>query len=852
MTTGTTQRMPLGHCVFGTWEGLTIRGTGCFSAPPPALMHVLDFGTQKKMGRNEELWFVIPASSGGVPVKIVGQVRFSRDYKQRDGFLGAAVAVSDKSLLAAGFSGSIYTVGHLYETFRHLCVAADSGAVNFANTADVLNRFQTEGANPIEIADIEPLRMRLPKDWYSFISLPELFRVIPFNPEFVASGTRGFLLRDHDAPEVDHDLSQKFLSNWAEKVFGPKERLEFEQHLDKTHRAYTVEKRRADDLVRRIDALSVEQTRQKTALTNQLEAQSRLVAEARGQLRAATEGLDNARAEFERKDSEWVRKYKSKTELTERLEKTASEQTKQVDLLRLQLSDLRKDVAGRDEQGRLMKVRADSAETKVKSYEAEFARAQEVFRQVTDELVEARGQRDAFEKDYFDLARHQTRHQSDSQDSKTRTSIAPGRSIPVIVPTVPDIAYEDTTYHRGARSRKWASGAIRRSTGSAAAVPALDQYSVRKWPTKRKLATNVATSAVLISLGAVAAANIGSVFPGVRLNGVLSRDGSAMATNTIEDLRRSFVATKSEWIGLKNAPNDQAFIKLGKKLDNSFTAIENRISMLDALPCKLTPDLGRVANENKTLANENQRLSSENQRLVSDAIKAQSVKIASSSETITPLLKAWTALSTLRRVPACPPGNPAPGAAQSATAGPVPSLPTGAGAGAVVASSAGGTATVVVVDPRAGTAPTATPATPDVAPPAAGTGGNATTAVAPVAFTFVKANQVARDKAEATLQKCQPPAIPKGDKGKFISYGFHLESCYRKKDPDWKPMCDHYEVEGFMKRTKIFKECAVLSKSVCGAAAADLPGADAAKFSSDVVIPFAALLQCLVDNSEKF
>lgn len=88
---------------------------------------------------------------------------------------------------------------------------------------------------------------RLPGNWYSYISLPELFRILPGYVDYGQISSRGFIIRPQNSARHDIAIDEKFLSNWNTNVFGPKERYELEHHLDKTHRAYLTERDRAND-----------------------------------------------------------------------------------------------------------------------------------------------------------------------------------------------------------------------------------------------------------------------------------------------------------------------------------------------------------------------------------------------------------------------------------------------------------------------------------------------------------------------------------------------------------------------------------------------------------------------------
>jgi len=296
------RRNPVGVCVFGTWEGLTFRGTGCFSQPSHATARILDLRTQR-MGRNEVLWFSIPAASGGVAVRIIGRVGYTRDYKGRDGILGACLAVPDPVLLASGYSGAIYTAENLYETFVRACVSTDGSSIDFGRADDVLARFPIDKGPPLEVGELELIRMRLPRDWFSYISLPEFFRVVPTHHDFAAASIRGFVLRDHDAAEVDLDVSTRYLQSWSANIFGQKERTDFERHLAKTHSSFLEQKKRADDLVTDNVALAKNLEKQNQSI-GQLQNQIKSLGD---DLRSANDNCKLERGERERQTRDYER-----------------------------------------------------------------------------------------------------------------------------------------------------------------------------------------------------------------------------------------------------------------------------------------------------------------------------------------------------------------------------------------------------------------------------------------------------------------------------------------------------------------------------------------------------------------
>ena len=142
-------------------------------------MHALDLFSYKIV-LNEYVWFNMPVRVADAPCRLIGQVTFARDYQARDGIAGAAIVVADRSTNAMGFSGPMLKIDELFGSFTHACIDKVSNTLTFGSgptgLAEVPCR-QYSGSQ-FHINKVDILRLRLPADWFHFISMPELLGVI--------------------------------------------------------------------------------------------------------------------------------------------------------------------------------------------------------------------------------------------------------------------------------------------------------------------------------------------------------------------------------------------------------------------------------------------------------------------------------------------------------------------------------------------------------------------------------------------------------------------------------------------------------------------------------------------------
>ncbi len=270
-----------GACVFGTASGLAIRGIGCLAEPSRGLLRLLDFGTQKfEVG--ETAWFALPFSVGTEHGRIIGQVGFTSDFKGREGFVGVAAAVTDDSLLNTGYSGAVHLVGQLFPWFSQ-SFDATQGDATFAQADSILLQLQLQSSTAAEVPHHEePLRLRLPENWQSFISTSELMGILPGYVQYTEIARRGYVMRTNQAAPHDVTLSEQFLSTWRLELYGPKERQKLE-----------AERARLTDALNKTLEAYKEQERYSASLKSDADKQAQLVAALQEQVKA--EAADRAR-----------------------------------------------------------------------------------------------------------------------------------------------------------------------------------------------------------------------------------------------------------------------------------------------------------------------------------------------------------------------------------------------------------------------------------------------------------------------------------------------------------------------------------------------------------------------------
>ncbi|MFM9942758.1 MAG: hypothetical protein ACKVP7_25050 [Hyphomicrobiaceae bacterium] len=247
-----------GACVFGTAAGHSIRGVGCFAEVSRELLRLLDFGTQK-LERGETAWFVLPFAANGEHGKLIGQVGFANDFKGREGFVGVAVAATDTALARTGYSGSVYLVEKLYPWFSS-SFDPQQGDATFTQADAVLGQLGVLDSAPAEVHHEEALRLKLPRNWQSFISIPELMGILPGYVQYAEIARRGFVLRMREQAQCDVTLPVPFLTTWRQELYGPRERQKLESErlrltelLNQTYQGYREQEQSAASLKGELD-----------------------------------------------------------------------------------------------------------------------------------------------------------------------------------------------------------------------------------------------------------------------------------------------------------------------------------------------------------------------------------------------------------------------------------------------------------------------------------------------------------------------------------------------------------------------------------------------------------------------
>jgi len=202
---------------------LKILGRGCLGRPSAGLVHALELGPQK-VGRNEVFWFSLPllAARDGQRLtgRLLGRVGYALDYRQREGFCGVAIAVSDDTLTRIGFNWPLAEVEALHRAYLDAAIDKKSGVLDVDAGATTVNTISIVEDASLQHMQVEALRIRLPKRWDTYLSREQLFGMIRSHGDFSQAETRGYLLRESDNAPCDVELTTDFLAVWNEQTTG--------------------------------------------------------------------------------------------------------------------------------------------------------------------------------------------------------------------------------------------------------------------------------------------------------------------------------------------------------------------------------------------------------------------------------------------------------------------------------------------------------------------------------------------------------------------------------------------------------------------------------------------------------
>ena len=842
-------RSPLGHCVFGTWEGHTVKGTGAFASPSHDLVAALEFRPQK-LAKAEESWFVIPAVAGGVAIRIVGLVVFTRDFKQRDGARGVAVAIPVPQLTATGFSGAIYEAQRLFAAFGHFCIGADD-SIDFGRSPEVFSHFQSQPSAPAAVGQQDPLRLRLPAEFIRSISLPELCRVLP--QEFMDASARGFILRDAATPEFDHEISPTFLATWAQKQFGPDERRAYEAHLAKIHDAFTEEKRKTGDLSARALALAASLKGVETDLGAQLDTRAKELTEARVRAQALAGEIANARETAQRAESDFARRVKAASEQADQSAKAAAASLQDAERAKAAAEQARRDMAtvrgelsNRDRDVRNLTDRAKTAEALVADWQrtgdAKIEAAKRELERQAGAQVQSLSQQ-------LEQARHEA-------DGHREAASAAQNTVREREQTISELRKQLALLRTG--GTRIPSGPVPRSL--------LDQVKA------------LAASGLLVVTGGAATAGAMSVglFPAPRA----AVQTAAPAVATAEDpglavVRQKVVQLQNYWHRFNDAPNRRVQDQSAQGLDETFPEVVRKLDQLKGVGCSQVASNQQLAEVNRLLTEEKAaatRTAANNEALV----LSKTAEVTKLTNENTNLKKAADA----RKASACePPPNATIESDRIANGA--------AGAGGVVAPKPpSGLGDVVgFVNEQLITAPSAAPgpvpAAASAPPPAAATQGapadtppqGGSNATAETNATVTDGNRSAADaagvganatgvefnlptepvrkKAQDVLRNCKANNPVRTDKD-FIGYGESVAHCTTDKAADrpGRDRCAQYDIGNYYGRLDDFRSCRPLQDMCPGEIQAlplpPTPKTMPARLTPEIVAPFVNLLKCVI------
>ena len=819
---GSGTRLAIGHCVFGTWEGHTVVGTGCFADASHELVAALEFRPQK-LSRDEESWFVLPAVADGVPIKIIGLVRFARDFKQRDGCVGVAVAYTDKAIAGAAFSGPIYEVGRLNAAFRHFCIGKDD-EIAFAKAGEIWPRLPGAKGGKAQVGGHEPLRLRLWREWYTYISLPELCRVLP--QQFVDVGPRGFILRDAATTEFDHEIATAFLANWAEKQFGPQEQRAFEAHLAKTYQAFTDEKRKTSELSAQASALTNDLARLKSDFSQQLDAQTRQLTEARARLQSLSEEKVKVEEAFERKESEITKRYKALADQADRVEKAAAVQAQEAirakvlaDETRSDLARVRSDLTARDGEVRSAIKRAETAEAGLEDLRRSFNEHLATYRKKIEQELGAKVQA---------LSSDLARASGQTEDLRQEVSRAQG-----------DVWEREQTI-KELRKR-------------------LEYQPTDRWPPTTGQTIGKRPSSTIDQMKAIAASGLLLVVGGMSTAGAMKIGvlpspvgGSIEDSAGLSAVKQKFFQLHNDW---QRFTGSQGVAKqnLAFLLEDGFRSVGQQLRPLRGVACAQHPSEQRLAEDlatyKKQVAEDKGKTQAEIGILV-QSHHAEKQKLEQENQ-------ALKSSAELRKTSVCPSETTAPTKPEAPVALSVGGASPPPGISDITATVNEPTTPQMPsrADPIPAPAKDPQPevAKPDVAKINPAPPPQADSQQAAALNPFVVPTEPIRAKAQALLAQCSADPPPPTDKD-FIGYGESLVYCLSVNPIDraGRDACKQYGIGNYYGRLVDFGRCRAVTVP-CPVEAKALPGVPKSlpsKFSPDIVTPYVNLLNCVIKTRQ--
>src|SRR5262249_50985736 len=152
--------------------------------------------------------------------RLIGRVAPAMDYRQREGFAGAAVATTEETIGRIGFNQAIRQVEALHAGFQRSSIDPKTSVVSMDKPPPELARVQVANEATILHIEASPVRIRLPHGWTAFLSREQLFGLIRQHGDFSQAETRGYLLRETASAPADFVLETEFLAVWNEVLTG--------------------------------------------------------------------------------------------------------------------------------------------------------------------------------------------------------------------------------------------------------------------------------------------------------------------------------------------------------------------------------------------------------------------------------------------------------------------------------------------------------------------------------------------------------------------------------------------------------------------------------------------------------